>query len=68
VTIKSWYSGTNYQLDEIRTPSEVLYSNQVDQLVSAMSDFAPPAMGETVLSDDMDSALQPILAAAWQTA
>ncbi|MGD9163826.1 MAG: calcium-binding protein, partial [Chromatiales bacterium] len=68
VTIKSWYSGANNQLDEIRTPSEVLYANQVDQLVSAMSEFAAPAIGETVLSDDMDTALQPALAAAWQTA
>jgi hypothetical protein len=68
ITVKSWYAGASSQLDEVVVGSEVLYANQVDQLVSAMAGFSAPPLGETVLSDELSQALQPVLAAAWQTA
>ena len=44
----------------------VLMQNQVNQLVEAMAQFAPPAMGKTLLPDEYQAALAPIIAKSWQ--
>lgn len=45
---------------------KVLQDSQVDKLVQAMAGFAPPPMGQTTLTDPLQTALAPILAANWQ--
>ena len=39
INIKSWYSGVDYQIEELRTANNTLLSNQVDQLIQAMATF-----------------------------
>ncbi len=69
VTIQDWYLGAEYQVESFRTNSnDRLLAAQVDQLVSAMSSFAPPAAGQLELSDEYRTALGSDIAASWQTA
>jgi Ca2+-binding RTX toxin-like protein len=67
VTISSWYSNTNYQLDQIEVGSSVLLNNQVDQLVSAMASYSVPSGVGNVIPQEVKDDLQPILAETWQT-
>ena len=66
VTVSNWYSGANYQLDNIEAGALVLLNNQVDQLVSAMAAYNVPSGVGNVLPSAIQDALQPTLAAAWQ--
>ena len=67
ITIDSWFSGKNYQIEEFQLSNgKTLYYNQIDALVSAMAAFAPPAAGQTSLTPQQQAALQPILTASWQ--
>jgi len=43
-----------------------LLDSQVQNLVSAMAGFAPPAAGQTTLPANYASSLAPTLAANWQ--
>ena len=66
VRLNSWYGSTPLRIDAFETSSgQTLLSNQVDQLVQAMAAFAPPAPGVSTLSQDLRSALTPVLAASW---
>jgi len=66
VTIQDWYTVSGSQL-EIITASDglSLTANQVEQLVSAMAAFTPPASGELTLSDDVRDQLVPMLVPGW---
>ena len=44
----------------------MLLDTQVENLVAAMAAFAPPAAGQTTLSQSYQDALQPVIAANWQ--
>ena len=70
VTIQNWYlagSGTNNQLEQIRSgDGKLLLNSQVQNLVSAMASFSPPAAGQTSLPSNYSSSLQPTLAANWK--
>jgi hypothetical protein len=44
----------------------MLMQNKVDQLVEAMAQFTPPAVGETTLSAEYQKTLAPVIAASWQ--
>jgi len=69
VTINNWYSSNYYQLDCFETSdSMVLYTNQVDQLVAAMSVFDPQANGGALPPADVQDQVQPIISASWQPA
>lgn len=45
---------------------QVLQEAQVQNLVEAMSAFAPPSAGQTTLSPECQAALLPTIAANWQ--
>ena len=67
VNIEDWYLSSNNEIEEIHVSSgEVLYESQVAQLVAAMASFSPPLQGETTLSTELASQLDPVIAASWQ--
>jgi Ca2+-binding RTX toxin-like protein len=65
-TVQNWYLGDSYRVEQIKSgDGKVLQHIDVDKLVSAMAGFAPPAMGETILTASQQAALAPVLAANW---
>ncbi|MBF0110371.1 MAG: cadherin-like domain-containing protein, partial [Magnetococcales bacterium] len=66
-TIQGWYADAANRVDRIETTSGAyLLESQIQQLVNAMAAFAPPAQGETSLSQEYRNTLEPVLAASWQ--
>jgi Ca2+-binding RTX toxin-like protein len=66
-TVSGWYAGEAYHVERIETADgHVLLDAQVENLVSAMAAFAPPAAGETNLPASYQDDLQPVIAANWQ--
>ncbi|HSX92683.1 MAG TPA: calcium-binding protein [Hydrogenophaga sp.] len=66
VQIKDWYASSSYLIEEMRlSDGQALLFNQVDALVNAMAAFAPPAPGQTTLTPEQQTALAPVIAAAW---
>jgi hypothetical protein len=45
-----------------------LLENQVQQLVNAMASMTPPPAGQLTLTPEQQTALNPVLAASWQSA
>ena len=68
VTVNNWYSGDNYQLDQIEAGSSVLLNQQVDQLVEAMASYDVPSGDGAVVPQSTQDELQVVLAESWQTA
>ena len=68
LVIQDWYLGNAYRVEEFKTTdgNMTLLSSQVENLVSAMASFAPPAAGETVLPTNYQDALAGVIAANWQ--
>ncbi len=67
VIIDDWFLGAAYQLDEIHASGEVLYANQVQQLVDAIAAFGidePSSLSG--LSQQEQDDLNTAIAAAWQ--
>ena len=60
LTGTSAIKGTGHTLDGM-----TLLDSQVQNLVSAMAGFSPPALGQTVLLVGVASALEPVFAANW---
>jgi Ca2+-binding RTX toxin-like protein len=66
VTVSNWYLGNACHVEQIKSgEGKTLLDTDVDKLVQAMSSFAPPAMGQTTLTSQQQSALAPALAANW---
>jgi Ca2+-binding RTX toxin-like protein len=66
-TISSWYSGSNYHLDQFKTADgRTLLDGQVQNLVDAMAAFGAPAGGESNLTPDQRAQLDVVIAANWQ--
>ena len=66
MTISNWYLGNRYHVEEFKTSDgKVLLDSQVQNLVQAMAGFAPPAAGQTTLTQSYQNALQPTIAANW---
>ncbi|MBL4763356.1 MAG: hypothetical protein JKY93_11755, partial [Gammaproteobacteria bacterium] len=64
--VRDWYSADGPTVESFATADgAILYDNQVQQLVDAMAAFAPPASGESSLSDDYKTQLDPVIAASW---
>jgi hypothetical protein len=64
--IDNWFSNSSAQLSQISTgDGYALAANQVQQLVSAMAGFTPPSSGQTALTGAEQTALAPVIAAAW---
>ena len=67
LTLSNWYSGSQYHVEQFKTSNgKTLLDSQVQNLVSAMAAFAPPAMGQTTLSPTYANLLSPVIAANWQ--
>lgn len=66
LTVNNWYLGNQYRVEQFKTSDgKTLLDSQVQNLVSAMAAFAPPAMGQTNLSAPYASQLTPVMAANW---
>jgi Ca2+-binding RTX toxin-like protein len=64
MTIKNWYLGSDYQVEEIKTASnDTLDHTAVQNLVSAMSSLTLP--GTTTLSPEYHTELDSVIAANW---
>jgi len=74
VTISMWsfWNSTGswakaQHIEQFRTADgKVLLDGQVDQLVSAMAAFAPPAAGQLTLPNNYKEALDAVIASNWQ--
>ena len=65
-TLNNWYLGNQYHVEQFKTSDgKTLLDSQVQNLVSAMAGFAPPAAGVTTLSAAYQTALAPVFAANW---
>lgn len=66
VTIENWYYGSDYHIESFKlADGRTLADTQVELLVQAMASFAPPAAGQTVLPQNCQAALTPVIAANW---
>jgi Ca2+-binding RTX toxin-like protein len=66
-TLTNWYLGNQYHVEQFKTSDgKVLLDSQVQNLVNAMSAFAPPSAGQTTLPANYATSLNPVFAANWQ--
>ncbi|MGV8894808.1 MAG: calcium-binding protein [Burkholderiaceae bacterium] len=66
-TLTDWYLGSEHHVEQFKTSDgKTLLDSQVQNLVSAMAGFAPPAAGQTTLAANYASALSPVIVANWQ--
>ena len=65
---QNWYSGNQYHVEQFKTVdgNKTLLDSQVQNLVSAMAAFSPPAAGQTTLPSNYATTLNPVIAANWQ--
>ena len=66
VKIANWYtSAANHVQQIVAGDGKVITDTSVEQLISAMAGFTPPAPGQTSLPQNYHDALAPVLAANW---
>lgn len=67
LVMQNWYTGTANHVEQFKTTDGALtlLDSQVENLVSAMAAFAPPAAGQTTLPTNYQTALAPVIAANW---
>ncbi len=68
LVVKDWYLGTTNHVEQFKTTdgNKTLLDSKVENLVSAMAAFAPPAAGQTTLPTNYQTALAPVISANWQ--
>ncbi len=66
VTIDDWSLGAAYQHVEIKANDATLNVTGIESLVSAMSSFTEPGLGETIDTVDPTDQLDPVIVANWQ--
>jgi Ca2+-binding RTX toxin-like protein len=68
LVVKDWYLGSADHVEQFKTTdgAKTLLDTKVENLVSAMAAFAPPAAGQTTLPTNYQSTLAPVIAANWQ--
>ncbi len=66
--VQDWYLDSRYHVEQFKTTDgdRALLEANVQNLVDAMAGFAPPAMGQTTLPPDYQTALASVIAANWQ--
>lgn len=65
-TLSNWYLGNQYHVEQFKTSDgKMLLDSQVQNLVSAMAAFSPPAAGQLTLVGSYAAALDPVIAASW---
>lgn len=66
-TLSNWYLGNQYHVEQFKTSDgKTLLDSKVQNLVSAMAAFAPPAAGQITLAANYATSLNPVIAANWQ--
>jgi Ca2+-binding RTX toxin-like protein len=66
LTVQDWYRGSQYHVEQFKTSDgKTLLDSQVQNLVQAMASFAPPASGQTTLSQSYANSLNAVIAANW---
>jgi hypothetical protein len=68
--VLNWFDGSNAQVDTIKLTEtgKALTADKVAGLVSAMANFAPPALSANAIDAGVLNALAPVMAASWQDA
>jgi Ca2+-binding RTX toxin-like protein len=67
LVVQDWYTGNSAHVEQFKTSGgKTLLDSQVQNLVDAMASFAPPAPGETTLSENYLAQLSTVIAANWQ--
>ncbi|MGH6648939.1 calcium-binding protein, partial [Aquabacterium sp.] len=65
-TINNWYSAAANQVESVKlSDGKALMASKVENLVSAMAGFTPPAAGQTTLAANYQTSLNPVIAANW---
>ncbi len=65
-TVQNWYLGSQYHVEQFMTSDgRTLLDSKVQDLVSAMAAFAPPASGQNTLPSSYQTTLLPVIAADW---
>lgn len=66
-TIRNWYASQAHHVEQFKTSDgKVLLDSQVQNLVSAMAAFAPPAAGQVTLTPAYQTALSTVIATSWK--
>jgi Ca2+-binding RTX toxin-like protein len=66
-TIRNWYASQAHHVEQFKTSDgKVLLDSQVQNLVSAMAAFAPPAAGQVTLTPAYETALGTVIATSWK--
>ncbi|WP_435236395.1 calcium-binding protein [Psychromonas sp. PT13] len=68
ITVDDWFVDEAYQIDEIYAGADMLSSNNVDALISAMAGFDNPAAGNLELSQQVKDEIAVSIVATWQAA
>ena len=65
--LTDWYLGNQYHVEQFKTSDgKTLLDSNVQNLVSAMAAFSPPAAGETTLSASYQHTLDTVMTANWR--
>ena len=65
-TVQNWYLGSQYHVEQFKTSDgKTLLDSKVQDLVSAMASFTPPAVGQTTLPTNYQTTLLPVISADW---
>lgn len=67
IAVSNWYYAADYQLDQIQVANSILLNTQVEQLVSAMASFQVPSGAGSIVTQDVQDSLKPILVESWHT-
>jgi hypothetical protein len=67
VTVTGWFLSPDYHVEAIVAGGngKTLSDTKVQGLVTAMSSFAPPPLGQTTLTPAYNSALGSVIASSW---
>lgn len=65
VSITNFFQSKSDILDKVSANGKILNYDKVDQLVNAMAEFSPPALGQTTLPSNYQQTLAPTITAAW---
>ena len=67
ITVKNWYTQQPFNNGFTITSSDgaSIVGDDIEQLVSAMASFSPPASGQTTLPSSYQTALSGVIAANW---
>jgi hypothetical protein len=67
MVMNDWYLGFQHHIEQFNTSDgQMLLDTRVENLVSAVAAFSPPAAGQTTISPEYQATLEPVITARWQ--